>query len=362
MIVSVVFCACSKDAPDSTSADYVNGKRVSKITSTSPDSRQSVVFLHDTVVRFNSGVCKYSSFSYTNNNVSFCENVDLGKDEVHSNNYTVSYNDNGQLVSIAASSEETIYHLSYNPNGNISEINYTYTGGSSYKINYIWTNGLITYCAITYSGSGYTSKYRTYTWEDGNLKEVVDVWDDCRETTHYTYDDHPSYKLLLGDFSLFYYGPVGLSRNNVLSEITIAEYNSGNTYVDSATYSYRYGSDGYPISFNKNASFHIHSQSRYSERNYIEYTDGSGVVAPTIYQLTVNPSNSNNGRCYGSGFYESGVDVLIAAIADYQYQFKCWQDGNTDNPRRVVCSGNNTYIATFIQDTNFNQRGFAIGR
>ena len=65
------------------------------------------------------------------------------------------------------------------------------------------------------------------------------------------------------------------------------------------------------------------------------------------YTVTVKSNNNAWGSVTGSGSYKDGETVTISAIPADGYYFNCWNDGNTENPRKIVVSGNAEYIATF---------------
>lgn len=70
----------------------------------------------------------------------------------------------------------------------------------------------------------------------------------------------------------------------------------------------------------------------------------------TYYTITVNSSNTNRGTVSGGGSnLASGTTTTIEANPKAGYQFKQWNDGNTENPRTIVVTGNATYTATFIE-------------
>lgn len=69
------------------------------------------------------------------------------------------------------------------------------------------------------------------------------------------------------------------------------------------------------------------------------------------YTLSVMSTNNTQGTAFGSGEYESGTSLLIAAFANDGYHFTQWQDGNTDNPRIITTEAANTYyFASFEQE------------
>lgn len=73
-----------------------------------------------------------------------------------------------------------------------------------------------------------------------------------------------------------------------------------------------------------------------------------------FYQILPIPSgrytiytNAINGHVEGAGEYESGTSISLFAIPNEGYIFSHWSDGNTDNPRSIIVSGNAIYTAIF---------------
>jgi hypothetical protein len=65
------------------------------------------------------------------------------------------------------------------------------------------------------------------------------------------------------------------------------------------------------------------------------------------YTITVKSNNNDWGTVTGGGTYKDGETVEISAVPAQGYFFNSWSDGNTENPRKIVVSGNAEYIATF---------------
>lgn len=65
------------------------------------------------------------------------------------------------------------------------------------------------------------------------------------------------------------------------------------------------------------------------------------------YTITVKSNNEAWGSVTGSGTYKDGEIVTISATPAEGCYFNCWNDGNAENPRKIVVSGNAEYIATF---------------
>ena len=67
----------------------------------------------------------------------------------------------------------------------------------------------------------------------------------------------------------------------------------------------------------------------------------------TNYTITAVSSNTGIGTVTGGGTYAPGETAVLMASAISGYRFTGWNDGNTENPRSVVVSGNATYTASF---------------
>ena len=65
------------------------------------------------------------------------------------------------------------------------------------------------------------------------------------------------------------------------------------------------------------------------------------------FTITVKSNNAEWGTVTGGGSYKDGETATISAIPAQGYYFNCWNDGNTENPRKIVVSGNAEFIATF---------------
>lgn len=84
------------------------------------------------------------------------------------------------------------------------------------------------------------------------------------------------------------------------------------------------------------------------------------------YRITAKPDNRNKGVCTGSGVYEFGESVEIAASAKPGYYFVGWEDGVMSSSRVILVDGNKTYIAKFETSINVitidnSQGGYVIG-
>ena len=64
------------------------------------------------------------------------------------------------------------------------------------------------------------------------------------------------------------------------------------------------------------------------------------------YQVTLK--SNGNGSVTGSGTYDYGTEITIEAIANENYHFVRWSDGNTENPRTITVTEDMSLIAEFI--------------
>lgn len=73
----------------------------------------------------------------------------------------------------------------------------------------------------------------------------------------------------------------------------------------------------------------------------------SGEVKIPIYEVTVMANNADYGIVSGGGNYEEGSVVTLTAIPSDGYQFIRWNDGVTENPRKVAVTEDVVYTAYF---------------
>lgn len=65
------------------------------------------------------------------------------------------------------------------------------------------------------------------------------------------------------------------------------------------------------------------------------------------YTITVSSENPLLGSTYGSGTYPANSTVIIGAEPAPNCYFSGWQDGDMNNPRTIVVTGDAEYIASF---------------
>lgn len=55
------------------------------------------------------------------------------------------------------------------------------------------------------------------------------------------------------------------------------------------------------------------------------------------------------GTISGAGKYTKGLQISLSITVNPGYEFKCWSDGNTDNPRQITVTENANYTAIFYK-------------
>ena len=69
------------------------------------------------------------------------------------------------------------------------------------------------------------------------------------------------------------------------------------------------------------------------------------------YTISVYSHDNSRGTVSGGGTYEEGTSVKLTATANSGYKFKEWNDGNTDNPRVITVTQDESYTAVFVERT-----------
>jgi hypothetical protein len=65
------------------------------------------------------------------------------------------------------------------------------------------------------------------------------------------------------------------------------------------------------------------------------------------FTITVNSNNADWGTVTGGGEYADQATAVLTATPNEGYMFVKWQDGNTENPRTITVTANETYTAEF---------------
>ncbi len=104
-------------------------------------------------------------------------------------------------------------------------------------------------------------------------------------------------------------------------------------------------------------------------RTFIPTQDTTFIAefAPDRHTISAYTSDSERGTVSGGSTADYGSYVTITATANYGYHFTCWDDGNTDNPRRIQVTKDISFTAYFDKNTYYittqcdDQQGFVSG-
>lgn len=79
------------------------------------------------------------------------------------------------------------------------------------------------------------------------------------------------------------------------------------------------------------------------------YRTDTVLLQPTFYRLQVLSDQPEAGVGIGSALLPAGTEAEVGALPMEGFQFYAWDDGNTDNPRRITLTGTTTLTARFSQ-------------
>lgn len=99
--------------------------------------------------------------------------------------------------------------------------------------------------------------------------------------------------------------------------------------------------DGTEVSTNANYSFRVDASTSGS------YTAWFGEPSVTYYTITAVPNDPSLGTVRGGGAFAAGSETILWAVASGSNTFSRWDDGNTENPRKVVMNSDITLKAFF---------------
>ena len=71
------------------------------------------------------------------------------------------------------------------------------------------------------------------------------------------------------------------------------------------------------------------------------------VLRSGLYEVTAEANPAEGGEVTGAGTFNYGETIQIAATANLGFTFVSWDDGNTDNPREIVVTQDQTFTALF---------------
>ncbi len=91
----------------------------------------------------------------------------------------------------------------------------------------------------------------------------------------------------------------------------------------------------------------VGSKQAYQEASYWNsFTSVQEVEVPK-YEVEVRSEDEAKGSVTGGGQYNEGKLVTLSVIAAGGYEFVCWSDGNTENPRWLTVTGDLSLTAEF---------------
>jgi len=79
------------------------------------------------------------------------------------------------------------------------------------------------------------------------------------------------------------------------------------------------------------------------------YRTDTVLLQPTFYRLQVLSDQPGAGVGIGSALLPAGTEAEVGALPMEGFQFYAWDDGNTDNPRRITLTAATTLTARFSQ-------------
>ena len=91
------------------------------------------------------------------------------------------------------------------------------------------------------------------------------------------------------------------------------------------------------------------SVERYRQSPAWKMFNNRRAMQPCTLDLVARASDPASGVVTGGGTYRVGSTVTLTAICHSGYGFRCWQDGNTDNPRTVTVDDTVSYIAQMVR-------------
>lgn len=347
---AMLLTACAKDndvAQDANTGRNVNGKGKQVVKMTTIE--------YEDWTNYTRGFARGESYSWSENTIS------SGRGLRYENGTEVS----GQQ-----------YNVSYVYDGDVlKELRVEYADDEYYNYSFTYTNGLLTAIYETYMYEVEGWNMTTLTYSDGKIHEITEgdgthtsrsvlTWEgdnvirneeyyryshngyvtESNTIYDYTYDDKKNPMRFEDPAIAFAFGGISrLSANNV-TEMTISRQDYSGTH--SYTYTYE---DDYPVKrVEEYISINTGANANITNTTYYEYADGTGSGhVPQIFTITVESNDRSLGTVYYDGEYAAGTTAVIGATGSYQHAFRCWSDGNTDNPRSITVNANATYTAIF---------------
>lgn len=189
--------------------------------------------------------------------------------------------------------------------------------------------------------------YRFVSWDDNNTKNPREIL--AKEDGTYTAIFEPAPA-----------PPASVTIKVVSSDESMGVVRGGGTYGSGDTIKIEAeAKDGYRF-----MSWNDGNRERTREivaTNDITYTAQFSPEPPQtapVVTITVESSDETMGTVRGGGTYDSMITISIEAIANKGYEFDSWNDGNIENPRKVITGRDETYVAKFKKlSYNENNQG-----
>jgi uncharacterized repeat protein (TIGR02543 family) len=233
-------------------------------------------------------------------------------DGVTSNPRTITVNNNMEFTATFSHNQYTISVVA-NPDsaGSVS-------GGGAY---YYGDNA--TLYATAYSG------YEFVGWSDGSTESPHTV----------TVTGNATYTATFSEIGTTYYNvSTYVSPTNAGTVTGAGTYPAGTTITV-----YAEADEGYTfVRWNDGVTTNPRTVTVNNNMSFTAY------FSTNSYTITVNASPTEGGSVIGGGIYAYGETAMLHAMGGHGYNFLQWSDGNTDNPRTVVVTGDATYTALFM--------------
>ena len=81
--------------------------------------------------------------------------------------------------------------------------------------------------------------------------------------------------------------------------------------------------------------------------------DQEEIVRVVYHTISVAANDDMMGTVSGGGRIEGGLWITLTATPNEHYRFVQWSDGNTDNPRTVIVTKDDTYTAVFDEQIKY---------
>lgn len=175
--------------------------------------------------------------------------------------------------------------------------------------------------------------YRFVSWDDNNMKNPREIL--AKEDGTYTAIFEPAPA-----------PPASVTIKVVSSDESMGVVRGGGTFSSGDTIKIEAeAKDGYRF-----MSWNDGNRERTREivaTNDITYTAQFGPTPAPLVTITVKSSDTIMGTVRGGGTYDSMITISIEAITNKGYEFDSWNDGNIENPRKVITGRDETYVAKF---------------